>query len=68
MRRVLELSDTRGVDFRTEVSKELQNSIVVTNYNNKTYPITCISFDVTPKSKFNIGEGNSEITFAEYYQ
>ena len=68
MRRVLELCEKRGVDFRTEVAKEFQNSIVVTSYNNKTYPISCIAFDVTPKSKFIIGSCHEEITFAEYYQ
>ena len=58
MLRVLELSEKRGVDFRTEVAKEFQNSIVVTSYNNKTYPISCISFDLSPKSTFNVGHGH----------
>ena len=68
MRRVLELSEKRGVDFRTEVAKELQNSIVVTSYNNKSYPISFIAFDVTPKNFFNIGHDHKEISYADYYK
>ncbi len=67
MHRVLELSEKRGVDFRTEVAKELLNSIVVTSYNNKSYPISCIAFDITPKNTFIIGHGHKEISYAEYY-
>ena len=65
MRRILELSDARGLEFHSEVAKEFKNAVVVTSYNNKSYPITSVAFDITPKSTFLYG-GN-KMSFEEYY-
>ena len=40
--------------------------MVVTKYNNKTYRITRVAFDLSPKSTFFLKEG-SEISFADYF-
>lgn len=59
--------DSRGLDFRREIEKELRFKTVITKYNKKAYLISGIAFDKTPKSKFTLNDGK-EISFQDYYQ
>jgi hypothetical protein len=66
IKRVFEMSETRGSDYRKEVSKEFEKAVVVTSYNMKSYFVSGISFDTTPTSSF-LGADGVEITFVDYY-
>ncbi|XP_033126803.1 piwi-like protein 1 [Anneissia japonica] len=52
--------------FRDEAMKKLVGEIVLTRYNNKTYRVDDINFDLNPSSKFKKFDG-SEISYCEYY-
>ncbi|XP_043925727.1 piwi-like protein 1 [Protopterus annectens] len=53
--------------FREACMKELVGLIVLTRYNNKTYRIDDIAWNLSPRSKFKKTDG-SEISFVEYYK
>ncbi|XP_075705350.1 piwi-like protein 1 [Rhinoderma darwinii] len=53
--------------FRDVCTKELVGQIVLTKYNNKTYRIDEISWNMTPLSTFKKSDG-SEISFVDYYK
>lgn len=57
--------DNRG-DFKSEFEKEVLGTVVLTDYNNKTYRIDEIVFDQSPSSTFETKNGN--ITFVNYYK
>lgn len=57
----------RQQHFHDMVTKVLVGEIVLTRYNNKTYRIDDINFDMNPMTKFKTRDG-SEITFVEYYK
>ncbi|XP_065831086.1 piwi-like protein 1 isoform X3 [Oscarella lobularis] len=56
----------RRLDFHELAMKELIGTSVLTRYNNKTYRIDDINWDMTPKSKFKRSQ-DEEVTFLEYY-
>jgi aubergine-like protein len=49
------------------VSQYLVGQVVLTRYNNKTYHIDAIAWDLTPKSTFKIATGE-EISYVDYYK
>lgn len=53
--------------FQDICIKELVGQIVLTKYNNKTYRIDEISWNMTPESTFKKADG-SEISFVDYYK
>ncbi|XP_075119109.1 piwi-like protein 1 [Leptodactylus fuscus] len=53
--------------FQDICIKELIGQIVLTKYNNKTYRIDEIAWNMTPESTFKKADG-SEISFVEYYR
>ncbi|XP_066444447.1 piwi-like protein 1 [Eleutherodactylus coqui] len=53
--------------FQDFCVKELVGQIVLTKYNNKTYRIDEIAWNMTPQSTFKKADG-SEITFVDYYK
>lgn len=53
--------------YRDMAARQLIGCIVLTKYNNKTYRIDDIDWDMTPKSSFERKDG-SKITYLEYYQ
>ncbi|KAE8628028.1 hypothetical protein XENTR_v10007275 [Xenopus tropicalis] len=54
-------------DFADAVTKELLGQIVLTKYNNKTYRIDEICWNMTPQSTFKKSDG-SDISFVDYYR
>lgn len=53
-------------NFKNNASASLLGSIVLTRYNNRTYRIDDIDFNMSPMDTFTHGE--REITFVEYYK
>ncbi|XP_077135461.1 piwi-like protein 1 isoform X2 [Ranitomeya variabilis] len=53
--------------FQDACCKELIGQIVLTKYNNKTYRIDEIAWNMTPASTFKKADG-SEISFVDYYK
>lgn len=53
-------------DFKTAAQTALLGMTVLTRYNNKTYRIDEISFDVTPKSTFKIRD--EDVSYIDYYR
>ncbi|XP_069825609.1 piwi-like protein 1 [Dendropsophus ebraccatus] len=53
--------------FQDICIKELIGQIVLTRYNNKTYRIDEISWNMTPESTFKKADG-TEISFLDYYK
>ncbi|XP_053312111.1 piwi-like protein 1 [Spea bombifrons] len=56
-----------GQYFRDICTKELIGQIVLTKYNNRTYRIDEICWNMTPLSTFKKYDG-TEISFVDYYQ
>ena len=54
-----------GTSFRANVEKALLGTIVMTRYNNKTYKIDDINWDMSPKSTFQYKDG--QISYSQYY-
>ena len=49
---IRDISRRGGGDFRRNVEKALLGVIVMTKYNNRTYKIDDINWDLTPEDKF----------------
>lgn len=56
----------RERDFKTAFSKEIIGTVVLTKYNNRTYHIDDVKYDMNPLSTFPTSQG--PISFAEYYK
>lgn len=52
-------------DFKNKVAQVLLGTTVLTKYNNKTYRIDEITYDVNPSSTFKMKE--VETTYVDYY-
>lgn len=56
--------DERG--FENTFKQKVLGITVLTNYNNKTYRIDDVDFNITPASKFM--KRNEETTIQQYYK
>uniref|UniRef100_A0A1A9VI45 Aubergine n=1 Tax=Glossina austeni TaxID=7395 RepID=A0A1A9VI45_GLOAU len=53
-------------DYKTSFSQRVIGTIVLTHYNNKTYRVDDINFELSPLSKFPTKDG--DITYVQYYK
>ncbi|XP_041362450.1 piwi-like protein 1 [Gigantopelta aegis] len=53
--------------FQDEISKKVIGCIVLTRYNNKTYRVDDIKWDMNPTHKFSTGS-SEEVSFIDYYK
>ncbi|XP_074601389.1 piwi-like protein Siwi [Brevipalpus obovatus] len=53
-------------DWKALARGELQNQIVMTIYNNKTYKVEDLDFNLNPMSTFQL-DGTGEVTYVDYY-
>jgi aubergine-like protein len=53
--------------FREKCMADLIGKVVMTKYNDKTYKVNDINWDVSPRDSF-LGSNNEEITFMDYYK
>lgn len=53
-------------DWQEKVKRDIIGSVVLTDYNNKTYRISDIDFNSSPESTFKYKD--REITYKEYYK
>jgi aubergine-like protein len=53
-------------DLKEAFKREILGCVVLTDYNNKTYRIDDVDFNLSPKEKFLTKDG--EITFIDYYK
>nr|QID20004.1 aubergine [Drosophila buzzatii] len=53
-------------DYQAAFKREVIGSIVLTDYNNKTYRVDDVDFQSSPMSKFNTSEG--DVSYVEYYK
>merc|ERR1719348_863584 len=60
-----DLSRRDSQNFRRNAEKALLGVIVMTKYNNRTYKIDDINWDLNPRSEFPYKD--SSISYAEYY-
>lgn len=57
---------TESREFKKSVEQALLGSTVLTKYNNKTYRIDEITYDVSPKSTFKMRE--NDVSYIDYYK
>lgn len=57
---------TEDRDFKTAAQKQLLGMTVLTKYNNKTYRIDEITFDVKPSDTFKMRD--EDISYIDYYK
>ncbi|CAG9769822.1 unnamed protein product [Ceutorhynchus assimilis] len=62
-----ELHSSNARTFKETALKNMLGSCVFTRYNNKTYRIDDVLWDVTPKDTFPTRDGR-QISFLEYYK
>lgn len=55
-----------GGDYKTKFEQEVCNTVVLTDYNNNTYSICAVQWDMTPSSTFKVRDG--EKSFMQYYK
>lgn len=55
-----------GGSYKENCMSQIVGQTVMTNYNNKTYRIDDINWNVTPKDTFDLKNG-SKISFVDYY-
>ncbi|XP_065166843.1 piwi-like protein Siwi [Atheta coriaria] len=65
MRKMMNERDRQ--DWRTRFHERMLNTIVLTDYNNKTYRVDDVDFDRSPNTSFTLKDGSS-VTFSEYYR
>ncbi|XP_065358505.1 protein aubergine [Calliphora vicina] len=53
-------------DFQTGFKQQVVGTVVLTDYNNKTYRVDDVDFKASPMSKFATKDG--EISYIEYYK
>lgn len=53
-------------DWKKEFERQVLGSVVLTRYNNKTYRITDVDYDATPRDTFEGKDG--PISYIDYYQ
>ena len=53
--------------WQDDVKRQLIGCVVLTRYNNKTYRIDDVAFEMTPESEFEMFDG-STVTFCDYYR
>lgn len=56
-----------GSDFKDRFTKEIIGSIVLTDYNNRTYRVDDVDWNVTPASTFSKSDG-TQISYIQYYK
>jgi len=54
-------------EFQEAVSQYLVGQVVLTRYNNKTYHIDAVTWDITPKSTFKLSSGD-DVSYIDYYK
>ncbi|PRD22810.1 UNVERIFIED_CONTAM: Piwi-like protein [Trichonephila clavipes] len=54
-------------NVRDEIIRAIVGCIVLTRYNNKTYKVDDVAWDMNPTSTFTTSDG-SEISFVDYYK
>lgn len=60
-------NEKQGAAAKEDFMRKVIGSIVLTNYNNKTYRIDDIDFNITPLSTFKKKDGSS-ISYKEYFK
>ena len=60
------MANSRGGSTQAAIKKEMIGAIVITKYNNKTYRIDDVIFDISPKDVVALRSG--PISYADYYK
>ncbi|XP_061394627.1 protein aubergine [Musca vetustissima] len=55
-----------SADYQTSFKQQVVGTVVLTDYNNKTYRIDDVDFQSSPMSKFSTKDG--EISYMQYYK
>ena len=64
----MDLCDSRGTDYNSEILNEFKFKYVITRYNNKSYLVTGVDFESTPNDKFTISFDGKEISYVQYFK
>lgn len=64
---LVKTSKQRGRSYKEEIARFLNGQVVLTRYNNKTYKIDGIEWEVRVNHTFKKADG-SEISYLEYYE
>ncbi|XP_038045176.1 piwi-like protein 1 [Patiria miniata] len=62
-----EIQQTKGAGWADVAKRVLAGEIVLTKYNNKTYRVDDIDFNIDPMNTFDKLDG-TKITYAQYYR
>lgn len=63
---ILSSAAAKGGDWKESFKREIISSVVLTDYNNKTYRIDDVDFNSSPSSTFM--KKDKEMTYIEYYK
>jgi aubergine len=63
---VLRNLSNQGGNYRESFEREVVNTVVLTGYNNRTYSIAGVNWDMSPASRFTTRDG--ETSFIDYYR
>ena len=58
----------RNQSFQEQVTKQLVGMVVLTRYNNNTYRVDDIEWNMNPQSTFTCSQSEETVTFEEYYK
>lgn len=54
-------------NYKDECVRELVGCVVLTRYNNQTYRVDDINWDLNPQSTFTLRKGET-LSYQEYYK
>lgn len=63
---ILNATHNESRNFKEAFTQRVLGMTVLTDFNNKTYRVDDINFDMTPMSTFKMRDG-TDVTFADYY-
>lgn len=60
------ISDLKGRDWMSHFKAAVLGTTILTKYNNRTYRIDDVAFDLTPENTFKTEKG--DISYINYYR
>lgn len=59
-------ADQKGKDWQAAINEAIVGSTVVTKYNQKTYKIERVEFNMSPETTFD--KNGTQVSYMEYYK
>lgn len=59
-------AEQKGKDYKEAINEAILNATVVTKYNQKTYKVVRVEYDMSPETTFD--QNGKQVSYMEYYK